>query len=354
MNKPVDAHDRLKAYYGKILESSKDLKTSACCCSEECVPIEVKSILKEIDDEIVDRFYGCGSPIPPVLKGCTVLDLGCGTGRDVYVASKLAGENGFVIGVDMTDEQLAVAKRHVDSMREKFGYKHPNVDFRKGFIEDLKALDIADNSIDAVISNCVINLSPDKHAVFKEIFRVLKPGGELYFADVFAGRRVPDEFIDDPVLHGECLAGAMYIEDFRRLLNSLGCPDYRVAAGRKLSLENPEIENKVGMIDFYSMTIRAFKLASMEDICEDYGQVAVYQGTIPNHPHYFDLDDHHRFITGKPMLVCGNTAAMVQETRFSKHFSVWGDRSVHYGPFDCAPASVKAETEQAGAGGSCC
>jgi len=354
VNKPVDAHDRLKAYYGKILESSKDLKTSACCCSEECVPIEVKSILKEIDDEIVDRFYGCGSPIPPVLKGCTVLDLGCGTGRDVYVASKLAGENGFVIGVDMTDEQLAVAKRHVDSMREKFGYKHPNVDFRKGFIEDLKALDIADNSIDAVISNCVINLSPDKHAVFKEIFRVLKPGGELYFADVFAGRRVPDEFIDDPVLHGECLAGAMYIEDFRRLLNSLGCPDYRVAAGRKLSLENPEIENKVGMIDFYSMTIRAFKLASMEDICEDYGQVAVYQGTIPNHPHYFDLDDHHRFITGKPMLVCGNTAAMVQETRFSKHFSVWGDRSVHYGPFDCAPASVKAETEQAGAGGSCC
>lgn len=354
MNKAFDAHEQLKAYYGKILESSQDLKTSACCCSEESVPAEVRAALKEINDEIVARFYGCGSPLPPVLEGCTVLDLGCGTGRDVYVASKLAGENGFVIGVDMTDEQLAVAKRHVDSMREKFGYKHPNVDFRKGFIEDLKALDIADNSIDVVISNCVINLSPDKPSVLKEIFRVLKPGGELYFADVFAGCRVPEHLADDPVLHGECLAGAMYIEDFRRLLYSLGCPDYRVAAGRKISLENPEIESKVGMIDFYSMTIRAFKLSALEDICEDYGQVAVYQGTIPNHPHDFALDDHHRFITGKPMLVCGNTAAMIQETRFSRHFSVWGDRSVHYGPFDCAPASVKAETEQAGAGGSCC
>ena len=94
----------------------------------------------------------------------------------------------------------------------------------------------------------------------------------------------------------------MYIEDFRRLLRQLGCIDYRIMSKKLITLDNPEIEAKVGMIDFYSMTVRAFKLASIEDICEDYGQVAFYQGTIPDHPHRFHLDDHHTFITGKPML----------------------------------------------------
>ncbi|MDO9264855.1 MAG: methyltransferase domain-containing protein [Desulfosalsimonadaceae bacterium] len=263
----------------------------------------------KIDDEIINRFYGCGSPIPPALEGCRALDLGCGTGRDVYVASRLVGDNGFVIGVDMTGEQLDVANRYVDAMTRKFGYKIPNVDFRKGYIEDLNALKIADESINVVISNCVLNLSPDKPSVFREIFRVLKPGGELFFSDVFAGRRVPEHLADDPVLHGECLAGAMYVEDFRRLLAALGCPDYRVTAKRRIFIDNPEVESKIGMVDFYSMTVRAFKLNELEDICEDYGQVAVYQGSVPHHPHFFDLDDHHRFFTGKPMLVCGNTAS---------------------------------------------
>ncbi|NOY69415.1 MAG: methyltransferase domain-containing protein [Deltaproteobacteria bacterium] len=348
-------HENLKNYYGKILHGSSDLKTSACCCGTESLPVEVKAALKQIDDEIINRFYGCGSPIPPVLEDCTVLDLGCGTGRDVYIASKLVGENGRAIGIDMTDEQLDIARRSIDSMTRKFGYQNPNVDFQKGYIEDLKSAKISDNSVDIVISNCVINLSPDKHAVLSEIFRVLKPGGELFFSDIFSGRRMPEQFKDDPVLHGECLAGAMYIEDFRRLLNDLGCPDYRVTAKRRILLNNPAIETKIGMIDFYSMTIRAFKLAALEDICEDYGQVAVYQGSIPNHPHYFDLDNHHRFITGKQMLVCGNTAAMVSDTRFAGHFKVYGDRSVHYGPFDCAPASVKAENpDEGGSGGACC
>jgi SAM-dependent methyltransferase len=205
-----------------------------------------------------------------------------------------------------------------------------------------------------VISNCVINLSPQKERVFAEIFRVLKPGGELYFSDVYAGRRVPAELRDDSVLLGECLAGAMYIEDFRRLLRSLGCPDYRTISKRRITLDNPEIEARAGMIDFYSITVRAFKLASLEDICEDYGQVAYYLGTIPDHPHHFTLDDHHTFITCKPMLVCGNTAAMVGDTRFGRHFKVKGNLSVHYGPFDCSPASTGDAGADPCGGGSCC
>jgi ubiquinone/menaquinone biosynthesis C-methylase UbiE len=342
----------LKDYYGKILQGKKDLKTSACC-SEELLHPTILEIECQIDKEVLAKFYGCGSPIPPAIEGCVILDLGCGTGRDVFIASRLVGPNGFAIGIDMTSEQIDIAEKHLDSQMKKFGYTKPNVDFKKGYIEDLKVIGIEDNSIDIVISNCVINLSMDKKKVFSEIFRVLKPGGELYFSDVFAGRRVPEHLKNDPVLHGECLGGALYTEDFRRLLKEIGCLDYRVVTKKKIKLGNPKINAKVGMVDFYSMTIRAFKLGSLEDICEDYGQVAVYLGTIPGYPHTFDLDDHHRFITGKPMLVCGNTASMLQETRFVRHFKVTGDRSTHYGPFDCSPASSKLESGSDG-GGACC
>ncbi len=344
----------LQEYYGKILQGTKDLQTNACCCTDDNLTPSVKAALSEINDEILARFYGCGSPLPPLLEGCTILDLGCGSGRDAFVAARLAGPSGYVIGVDMTDEQLEVARRNLDSQMARFGFDTPNVDFRQGYIEDLKALDIADNSIDVVISNCVINLSPDKRSVFSEIFRVLKPGGELLFSDVFAGRRVPTELHADPVLHGECLAGAMYREDFRRLLLELGCRDYRVLESRRITIDNPEIEAKIGMVDFYSVTVRAFKLDDLEDICEDYGQIATYHGTIADWPHFFDLDDHHRFITGKPMLVCGNTASMLQKTRYAPHFTVSGDRSTHFGPFDCAPAVAKTTDEVEGCGGACC
>ena len=208
----------------------------------------------------------------------------------------------------------------------------------------LLALGIADNSIDAVISNCVINLSPNKEAVFAEIFRVLKPGGELHFSDVFASRRVPQHLKDDPELYGECLSGALYAEDFRRIMQRLGCLDHRIVKKSKIQMLNAEVEQRVGNIDFFSVTVRAFKLESLEDICENYGQTATYLGTIPDHPHSFQLDDHHIFETGKPMLVCGNTAAMVGETRYAKHFRLIGDRSTHFGPFDCGDTSADTDT----------
>ncbi len=344
--------DSIKDYYGKILRSTRDLKTGACC-TLEAFPPYVRSVVELIDEEIMDRYYGCGSPIPPGVEGCTVLDLGCGTGRDVYITSVLAGTTGRVVGVDMTDEQLEVARRYLPSTMERFGFKEPNVEFKKGYIEDLKSIGIEDGTIDIVISNCVINLSPDKKAVFREIFRVLKPGGELYFSDIFTGRRVPEVVSTDPVLMGECLGGAMYIEDFRRLLAEVGCKDYRVVSSRKVDLLDPEIFEKAGMIDFHSLTIRAFKLNDLEDICEDYGQVATYRGTIKGCAHSFTLDNHHLFIKGKPLLVCGNTASMLQKTRFSRHFAIQGDRSVHFGPFTCGPASLKIE-EGDTEGGACC
>jgi len=336
-----------------VLKTQKDLKTSACC-SVETFPEPMKSIIKNIEPEILDKFYGCGSPLPPLLEGCRVLDLGSGTGRDVYIASALTGENGFVTGVDMTDEQLNIACKYKDTQMKRFGFKRCNVDFKKGYIEDLKESGIKDNSQDVVISNCVINLSPDKRKVFSEIFRVLKPGGELYFADVFADRRVPDEIKNDPVLYGECLGGAMYIEDFRRMLRDLGCLDFRYMSKRKININDPKIAGKTGSITFCSMTVRVFKLDDLEDICEDFGQVAYYQGTIPDFPHQFVLDDHHMFIAHKPMLVCGNTASMLMNTRFGKHFRITGDKSRHFGPFPCGSVSKTLDSKNAWSGGSCC
>ena len=324
-------------YYGKVLQTNDDLKTSACC-PLEAPPPRVRALLKNVHDTVQAKFYGCGSPLPMAAEGCTVLDLGCGTGRDAFILSQIVGEKGRVIGVDMTDEQLSVANQYVGWHMDKFGYKKPNVEFIKGYIEDLKAAGIEDSSVDIVISNCVINLSPDKEKVFSEIYRVLKPGGELYFSDVFAGRRIPQELQNDKVLVGECLGGAMYTEDFRRMMAKIGIADTRVMSKRQLTLDDAEVLQKAGMVDFYSMTMRAFKV-DLEDICENYGHVAYYKGTIPECPHSFVLDDHHEFKTGMPVPVCGNTANILSQTRFKDHFRVEGDFSTHYGVFDCAPAA---------------
>ncbi len=349
-----DTRTAVQDYYGRVLETSQDLKTGACCSTED-LPAAQRAILGEVHPEVLEKFYGCGSPIPPALEGRTVLDLGCGSGRDVYVLSKLVGPAGRVIGVDMTPEQLEVARRHRDYHADRFGHPASNVEFRHGYIEDLAAAGVEDASVDVVVSNCVVNLSPDKRRVFAEVLRVLKPGGELYFSDVFADRRIPPALAADPVLLGECLGGALYVEDFRRTLADLGVPDYRVVSRRALDLRDAEVERKIGMVGFSSMTVRAFKLP-LEDRCEDYGQVARYRGTVPGEPHAFTLDDHHVFRTGMPVLVCGNTAAMLQETRFAPHFDVAGDRSTHYGLFDCAPgaAAPGAAGADAGAAGACC
>ncbi len=343
--------ESVQEYYGKVLQTKKDLQTSACCTAE-ALPKHLRPLASKIHPEVSEKFYGCGSPIPDVLEGKTVLDLGSGTGRDVFILSKLVGPKGNVIGVDMTDEQLAVANKHLDFHMKLYGYTTPNVEFKKGYIEDLESLKIKSDSVDVVVSNCVLNLSPDKPRVFKEIFRVLKNGGELYFSDVFADRRLADWMKKDDVLVGECLGGALYIEDFRRLMAEMGCRDYRVISKEQLQLGNPEIENKVGNIKFYSITVRAFKL-NIEDRCEDYGQVAYYLGTIPNHPHQFRLDDHHVLEKGRPLPVCSNTAAMLSETRFAPHFKIVGDLSTHYGLFDCGPTpAVKGATSDINA--ACC
>lgn len=333
-------HDMVKNYYGKVLSSKNDLKTSACC-DINSFPEYLRKPLDLIHLEIQEKFYGCGSPLPMGLKNCKVLDLGCGTGRDCYLASYLVGENGEVVGIDMTDEQLVIANKYVDYQMEKFEFKKKNVKFIKGFIEELDFLGLPDNYFDVVISNCVLNLSPAKDKVVEQVYRVLKPGGEFYFSDVYSDRRLPEAFKEDQELLGECLGGALYWKDFERIAKKCGFLDPRIYANRPLDIMNKEIANKVGLASFFSTGYRLFKIPFLEDACEDFGHRVKYLGNLPESPEAFYLDNNHIFKKNRVYPVCGNTYHMLNSTRFKDAFYFKGDFSEHLGVFDCSTPSAE-------------
>lgn len=330
-------HGMVQNYYGKTLETSSDLKTNACSANSAPQPETIREALKKVPDEVLAKYYGCGNPLPFGMDGLTVVDLGSGSGRDCYVAAQLVGEHGQVIGVDMTDEQLDVACRHSETFCiDTLGYKASNLRFVKGFIEMLPEY-LEPDSVDIIISNCTVNLSPNKHKVLSGAYDVLKEGGEFYFSDMYCDRRRSAEIQQHEVAVGEGLGGALYTEDFRRIAQQVGFVDPRILSVSEIKVADKALQHLVGNAKFYSITYRLFKQRNLEDTCEDYGQVAVYKGSISEHPHYYDLDERHRFYTDKPMLVSGNSACMVGDSWLEKHFHVIGDRSTHFGRFDRSP-----------------
>ena len=360
----TSTHTAVSSYYGTTLQQTSDLKTNACCTSASPPPHIAKAI-SNIHPDVLSKYYGCGFCVPDEVEGMTILDLGCGVGRDVYIASQLVGPNGKVIGVDMTEEQLAVARTTQPYHADKFGYD--NVEFHLGLIENLDGIaSLKDSSVDIIISNCVINLCPDKEAVLKSCHRLLKPGGELYFSDVYANRRVPQALRDDEVLWGECLSGALYWNDFQNLAKKCGFQDPRLVEDSRITIENKAVQQKMdemghSNLEFYSATYRLFQLDCLEPHCEDYGQAVIYKGTIPRFESGWSLDDHHYMEKGKVFPVCGNTYNMLKETRFEKHFDFIGDWSTHYGIYDGCGTSMPYKSSNdgggsstKGGGGSCC
>lgn len=325
-------------YYGKVLAGSSDLKTDACC-TVEAPPPEILSALRNVHDEVKARYYGCGLVAPQAIAGCHVLDLGSGSGQDVYILAQMVGEQGSVTGVDATPEQLAVARGHEDWHRQRFGYEKSNVRFLEGDIEKLGDLELPEGHFDVIVSNCVINLVADKRAVFEAAHRLLKPGGELYFSDVYSERRVPEHLRDDPVLHGECLSGALYWGDFLALAKSSGFLDPRLVTSRPLGIGDKAVQATLDGIAFHSATYRLFKIDGLESQCEDYGQAVRYRGTVPGQERVFELDGHHHIEAGRMFPICGNSWKMLADTRFAEHFDFLGDFATHYGVFpDCGVA----------------
>jgi len=345
--------EEVEDYYGKVLQSTKDLKTNACTTQGPPHPI-LRKAMAEIPLPVLERFYGCGSPIPLNLDGLSVLDLGSGSGRDCYLAAMLAGPNGKVTGIDMTDNQLEVARAHVDEFSKAQGFPKPTLHFVKGFIEDLIGAGIKEDSVDLVISNCVINLSPNKPRVLEQVYKVLRNGGEFYFSDVYCDRRLSEDLRNDPILFGECISGAQYTHDIVHFAKTAGFGEVRELKRTPLVINDPEIKERLGNAKFYSITYRMFKIAGLEPRCEDYGQIGIYNGTIKGHAHKYELDNGHVFETGRPMLICGNTALLLTQGVLCKgHFTVIGDTKTHYGIFPCNKGPLTSVSESSSAAGTC-
>jgi arsenite methyltransferase len=344
-------HENVQTYYGETLQSSDDLQTNACCTPDD-MPDYVKKVLSQIHDDVLTRYYGCGLIAPLDLEGMHILDLGCGAGRDVYALSALVGETGRVVGVDMTQAQLDVAQQHRDFHADAFGHAKSNVEFHQGYIEKLDELPLEPGSFDIIVSNCVINLATDKEAVFRGVHHLLKDGGEMYFSDVYADRRIPQAMAEDEVLYGECLSGALYWNDFLAFAKRAGFGDPRLETHRPLTIENPELEARVAPLNFLSSTYRLFKLDGLDAAAEDYGQAVIYKGTVPNAPQEFVLDEQFVMKTGKVVPLCGNSWKMLKNTRFARHFDFVGSFDTHHGPFSDKGADNPFETKPSG--NSCC
>lgn len=329
--KPFDAKQNAQEYYGEVLSSSDDLKTTACC-TLDMIPQRIRDVMPYIADEIKDKYYGCGSPVPYVLENQRVLDLGCGSGRDIYILSKLVGEDGMVHGIDMTKNQIDVAKKYQGIQQKRFGHSKVNTNFIHDYIENIDQ-HFKNNSVDIVTSNCVINLLENKQDILKKVYNILDFGGEFYFSDVYVSRRLSDDIKTHKVLHGECLGGALYVNDFLRFAKEAGFVEPRMMSSKEIKITDNEVKKLVGNAKFYSITYRLWKIEDLDMVCEDYGQFATYKGGIEGHDLEFELDSNHLFEKGRPEHVCKNTADMLQKTRFKEYFDVVGNISTHFGEF---------------------
>jgi arsenite methyltransferase len=224
-----DIRDFIRKNYAEVAQKGNE----GGCCSGGCctgAPINIIQISKEIgytDEDILsvpleaNMGLGCGNPtaLASLKKGERVLDLGSGGGLDCFLARKKVGETGYVIGVDMTPDMVKLARKNAKDSGVT------NVEFRLGEIEHLP---VADSSVDVIISNCVINLSLDKKQVFKEAFRVLKPGGRLSISDVVATKQIPQNIKQDLGLIAACVGGAEYVEKIREMLQDAGFRNIRM------------------------------------------------------------------------------------------------------------------------------
>ncbi|XP_010871223.2 arsenite methyltransferase [Esox lucius] len=310
-------HVDVKNYYGRTLKKTSDLKSKACVTTSQPIPAFIRQALAKVHPEVTARYYGCGTVVPECLEGCRLLDLGCGSGRDCYMLSQLVGEEGHVTGIDMTEDQLAVARKFLDHHMQEFGYRKPNVSFVQGYIEALTEAGLKENSFDIIISNCVVNLSPDKRRVLSEAYRVLKDGGELYFSDVYSSSRLSDEIKNNKVLWGECLGGALWWEDLVQLAQEVGFTLPRLVTANIVTVDNKELETIIGDYTFVSATYRLFKIPDVSNN----GCMVIYNGNITGFEECLDFDAWYTFKVHEIVDVDEEVASILTHSRFADEFT---------------------------------
>ena len=309
----------VREFYGEAAEQPR---------AELCCPVRPDAAdLEHIPKAVVERFYGCGSPVraAALVAGESMVDLGSGAGIDCFIAAKRVGAEGRVYGIDMTDQMLSVARECQPQVADALGYDA--VEFRKGYLEEIP---VEDATADVVTSNCVINLSPDKPRVFREIWRVLKDHGRLVVADIVSDREVPPNMRVDGQLWGECISGALTAEAFLAGLEKAGF--YGVSVLQKTFWR--EVEG----CTFSSVTVRGYKFEKTAG-CRFIGQYAVYLG-----PQKAVVDEEgHLFPRGEAVEVCTDTAAKLSRAPYAGSFSIVdgpnGVRDVAANPDDptCGP-----------------
>lgn len=344
---------------------------AALCCPVSYDP----QYLKAIPTEVIEKDYGCGDPSKYLLPGETVLDLGSGTGKICFIASQVVGSEGKVIGVDMLDDMLEVARRNAPIVAEAIG--HANVEFRKGRIQDL-ALDlevlneelkknpIADaasylaaddlaadlrikkplvesNSVDVVVSNCVLNLVENrmKRQLFEEIFRVLKNGGRAVISDIVSDEDIPQHLQDDEYLWSGCISGSYTEEGFLKAFEEAGF------YGIEILKRDTDPWQTVEGIEFRSVTIQAWK--GKQGSCFERNQAVVYNGPFLK----VEDDDGHTMERGKRYAVCDKTYNLYKKAPYSSHFSFIDPLTdiplVDAKPFDCSRTAIRHPKETKGA-----
>src|SRR5438128_1015504 len=360
-----------------------------------CCPVEYDSeYLKLIPPEVIERDYGCGDPTRYLREGETVLDLGSGTGKICFIAAQIVGPKGKVMGVDMTDEMLEVARRNAPIVAQRIGYA--NVEFRKGRIQDL-ALDlelldrqlkqtpitnatsflaaaelaeelrvkhplIPSDSVDVVVSNCVLNLvePKSKPQLFDEIFRVLKKGGRAVISDIVSDEEVPEEMQNDPELWSGCISGAFTEDGFLAAFEKAGF------YGIQILKRDVNPWRTVEGIEFRSVTVDALKGKQGE--CFERNQAVIYRGPFKE---VLD-DDNHRIERGRRYAVCDKTYNLYKKAPYREFFEFVDPIAdvplAEANPFDCARTVLRHAKETKGQdynattepnikccdGGSCC
>ena len=330
----LDTENAVRSRYAAAAEA---------CEPELCCPVDYDTqYLKIIPAEVIERDYGCGDPSKYVREGETVLDLGSGGGKICFIASQVVGESGKVIGVDLNDTMLDLARRSQVEVAGKVGYD--NVEFRKGRIQDMAvdrdAVDeylksnpindeaglqrletfittmrlespmIPDNSIDVVVSNCVLNLvdAAEKEQLFKEIFRVLRPGGRAVISDIVCDELVPQHMQDDAELWSGCISGAFHETEFIDAFVRAGFH------GVEMPVLQKEAWQTVEGIEFRSATVIAYK--GVDGACYEHNEAVIYQG-----PFMEVRDDtDHVYRRGVRVAVCRQTFEMLTKEPYAAHF----------------------------------
>lgn len=367
-NHTVDVEEAVRRRYSG---GAKTVEPGLCCPSSTYD----ERYLAVIPREIIEKDYGCGDPTAYCQEGQTVLDLGSGGGKACYIMSQRVGPKGHVIGIDMNDDMLALARKYKNEITAKIG--HDNVEFRKARIQDL-SLDVhrldtwlaehpvtsssdlasleafaqeistisplvADDSVDLIVSNCVLNLvRPEQKAkLFAEMFRVLRNGGRAVISDIVCDEDVPDALQQNEELWSGCISGAYREDLFLKAFEEAGFHGVEV-----LKLDAQPWQTVEG-IEFRSMTVSAYK--GKQGPCFEHNQAVMYKGPFIA----VQDDDNHRYPRGVRIAVCKKTFSLLQSGPYRDSFVFIEPREPvdpkAAKPFDCGRTVIRSASETKGA-----